>query len=142
MDGDPSGAEAAPAIELRQLSVERLGEVGRWRMGWEVTNLGVGPLSVLATRAPHGQFKAEEQRFEPAVTLEAGAALRIHTDVSCAEPPGLVTENGFVIFEVTWSGKPWRIFARISVVVDDAGEPRTKTESTTTQKVGFSGITL
>ena len=140
MDGVQPGAQAAPAIELRQLSVDRLGETGRWGVRWVVTNLGTGPLSVSAARVPHGQFKAAEQRFEPAVTLEAGRVWHLYAEVACAELPGLVTENAFVIFQVTWSGKAWRIFVRISVVVDDAGAPRTKTESITTQEVGFSGM--
>ena len=140
MDGVQTGAQSAPAIELRQSAVDRLGETARWGVRWVVTNLGAGALSVSAARVPHGQFKAAEQRFEPAVTLEAGRAWRFYTEVACTEPPGLVTENAFVIFQVMWSGKPWRIFVRISVVVDEAGAPRTKTESITTQEVGFSGI--
>lgn len=140
MDGDPSGAETAPAIELRQLSVEALATAGRWRIGWQIVNRGRGPLTLLAVLVPHGQFKATEQRFEPAAMLPAGDAWRFYTDIFCAEPPGLVTENGFVILEVTWSGGPWRIFARVSVVVGADGKPKTKTEAITTQKVGFSGM--
>ena len=139
MDGVQPGAQAAPAIELRQLAVEALA-VGRWRIDWQIVNRGRGPLTLIAVRVPHGQFKAAEQRFEPTVTLEAGRAWRFYTEVACAEPPGLVTENAFVIFQVASSGNAWRIFVRISVVIDDAGAPRTKTESITTQEVGFSGI--
>jgi len=140
MDGDPSGAETAPEIELHQLSVESLATAGRWRIGWQIVNRGRGPLTFLAVLVPHGQFKATEQRFEPEAVLPAGDAWRFYTDVFCAEPPGLVTENGFVILEVTWWGEPWRIFARVSVVVGAAGKPQAKTEAITTQKVGFSGL--
>jgi hypothetical protein len=140
MDGNPSGAETAPEIELRQLSVEAPATVGRWRIGWQIVNRGKGPLTVLAVLVPHGQFKATERRFEPAAVLPAGDAWRFYTDVFCAEPPGLVTENGFVILEVTWAGEPWRVFARVSVVVGAAGKPQAKTEAITTQKVGFSRI--
>jgi hypothetical protein len=90
---------------------------------------------------PHGQFKSEEIRFEPPLDLAPGANEQFQTSVRCHEPSGLVTENAFVIFHVIWLAQRWRIFARVSVVVDADGTPAATTESITTQKVGFSGIT-
>ena len=112
-----------------------------WSLGWKITNRDAEPLSVVAARLPHGQFKSEEIRFEPPLDLAPGASDQFQTSVRCDEPTGLVTENAFVIFQVISLGQPWRIFARVRVVVDGGGKPAATTESVTTQKVGFSGIT-
>ncbi len=140
MDGEPIKDEAAPSIELQQLSVEPLEAAGHWRIGWRVANSTGAHLIVSRVGVPHGQFKADEIKFAPAMVLHAGEVGQFHSDVRCAEPPGPVTENAFLIFHVTWSAASWRIFARVSVAVDTEGRPRAKTESVTTQKVGFSGV--
>ena len=76
----------------------------------------------------------------PPLDLAPGKGNKFHVSVRCHEPSGLVTENAFVIFQAIWRGEPWRIFARIRVAVRTDGRPETETESITTQKVGFSGI--
>ena len=58
--------------------------------------------------------------------------------VLCPESPETVVENAFVIFSAVWLESPWRIFARLRVVVDAEGKPTTLTESITTQQVGFA----
>ena len=93
-----------------------------------------------AVRLPHGQFKSDELRFAPALNLAPGEQTQFQIAVGCKEPPGLVTENAFLIFQVIWREEAWRLFVRISVVVDEKGRPAAKVESLTTQKVGFSGI--
>jgi len=141
MDGCRTGSEGAvPAIELRQMSVDQHGEMQRWRIGWTITNTGTGSLVVVSVHLPHGQFKSDEHRFEPALALAPGESDQFQVAVRCAEPPGLVTENAFVIFSVIWSGEAWRIFVRVRVLVNAQGKPETTTELITTQKVGFSGV--
>ncbi len=141
MDGCQTGSEGTvPAIELRQMSVDQHGEMQRWRIGWTITNTGTGSLVVVSVHLPHGQFKSDEHRFEPALALAPGESDQFQVAVRCAEPPGLVTENAFVIFSVIWSGEAWRIFVRVRVLVNAQGEPETATELITTQKVGFSGV--
>jgi hypothetical protein len=140
MGSKPTDNESAPSIELRQLSVEPLEAAGHWRIGWRVANSTDGQLILTGIGVPHGQFKGDDQTFAPPLAIEGGAASQFNSDVHCAEPPGLVTENGFLIFHATWSAVSWRIFARVSVVVDSEGKPHAKTESVTTQKVGFSGV--
>ena len=101
--------------------------------------MGKHPIQVSAVRMPHGQFKSVERRFEPPIGLAPGSRTEIDILVKCDEPPGLVTENAFVIFSVKSSGEGWRIFVRLRVVVSAEGKPETATELITTQKVGFSG---
>jgi hypothetical protein len=141
MDGCQTGSEAAvPAIELRQGSVDQHGVMERWSIGWTITNTGAGSLAVVSVHLPHGQFKSGEHRFEPALDLAPGERGQFQLAVRCEEPPGLVTENAFVIFSVLWLGEAWRIFVRVRVVINDQGTPETATELITTQKVGFSGV--
>jgi hypothetical protein len=140
VDSTALAGELMPQIALHQVSVDRHGAMECWSLGWRITNRGAGPLSVVAARLPHGQFKSEEIRFEPPLDLPPGANEQFQTSVRCHEPSGLVIENAFVIFHVVWLSEPWRIFARVRVVVDADGKPSAVTESVTSQKVGFSGV--
>jgi len=125
---------------LRQIALSRDVAAGCWQVRWQIDNRGGDRLEVAAVRLPHGQFKSAEQRFLPAVRLAAGESAQFDIIVRCLEPPGPVTENAFVIFQCRWHGAAWRIFVRIRVDVDAAGEPDTVTQLISTQKVGFSGI--
>ena len=134
-----SDQEREPQIALRQVAAGD-GATEYWTIAWEVENRGTEPLKLLTARLPHGQFKSEELRFEPALELSPDGLEKFEVSVHCNEPSGFVTENAFVIFHAIWSGELWRIFARIRVEVDSSGVPEVTTESITTQKVGFSGI--
>jgi hypothetical protein len=131
---------AAPQITLTQVSVEPEAGKGNWKIQWRIANLNSQPLELRAVRLPHGQFKSAEQRFSQAIHLAPDESVEFQVFVSCDEPEGLVTENGFLIFQVLWRGEPWRIFARVRVIVISTGTPATATESITTQRVGFSGV--
>jgi hypothetical protein len=61
-------------------------------------------MRILSVRLPHGQFKSEEQRFEPPMDLNGTEEVQFRTFVRCDAPTGLVTENAFVILYVTWRG--------------------------------------
>jgi len=140
MAGAQSDRENLPQIVLTQVSAKRNGILECWSVGWLIENRGTDSLKIESIRSPHGQFRSEEYRFEPALGLAPGEKLEFNVSVRCNEPAGLVTENAFVIFHVIWLGEPWRIFVRIRVVVTGDGRPETETESITTQKVGFSGV--
>ena len=140
MDSAQSELESEPQIAVKQVIAERDGIKDCWNIDWLVRNLGSDPMRVLSVRLPHGQFKSEERRFEPPMDLDGGEEVLFRTFVRCDAPTGLVTENAFVIFHVTWRGEPCRIFVRLRVVVNSAGKLETATESITTQKVGFSGV--
>jgi hypothetical protein len=129
----------APVVAIAQVS-SVLDAPGYWTILWEVRNASAGAITIASVRLPHGQFKAAEQRFEPALDLAPGAAARFETRVHCDEPPGFVTENAFLIFHVLWRGEEWRVFVRVRVVVAAQGEPQTSTELITAQRVGFSGL--
>lgn len=133
-------SDSEPHIELRQITAERKGDI--WNIGWGVKNTGSDPLQILTVLLPHGQFKSEENRLEPTMSLKPGDEVRIQTSVRCDEPPGPVTENAFAIFQVIWLGERWRIFARVRVTVNPDGRPQATTELITSQKIGFSKVKL
>ena len=135
-----SDRESAPEITLTQVTAGRDEPLRSWNIGWRVRNVGRYAIRILSVHLPHSQFKSEERLFEPAMDLNAGDEDHVWTSVRCEEPPGLVTENAFVIFCVSWLDDPWRIFVRLRVVVNSDGKPETGTELITTQKVGFSGV--
>jgi hypothetical protein len=140
MAGSEPEKDHGPAISLRQGATHRAEVHGQWLISWEVLNHAAEPITIAAVRLPHGQFKSAEQDFTPALNLAPGETERFQTSVRCEEPPGLVTENAFVIFTVDWLATAWRIFVRIRVVVNPEGAPETTTELISTQEVGFSGI--
>lgn len=140
MAGSEPEKDHGPAISLRQGATNRAEVHGQWLIGWEVLNHAAEPITIVAVRLPHGQFKSAEQHFMPALQLASGETAQFQTSVRCDEPPGLVTENAFVIFTVDRLAVAWRIFVRIRVVVSLEGVPESTTELITTQKVGFSGV--
>lgn len=127
-----------PAIALTQRRAWREKPRDLWRIAWTVKNRGGQLLELSSVRLPHGQFKADEQKFAPPLTLEGRAAANFETLVRCDEPSGLVTENAFVIFEARWLGAPWRIFVRVRVEMSDGEIPNATVQLITTQEVGFS----
>ena len=133
-------APVEPQIVLTQVSAARRRVIERWSIDWLVENESANTLHILAVRLPHGQFKSDERRFEPAIELSAGERRQFQTFVRCDEPAGLVTENAFVIFSINWLGEPWRVFVRLRVVMTSDGRPETATELITAQKVGFSEV--
>lgn len=130
----------APGIELRQIGVEATGDGGDWEVRFLLANRGADTMKLISARLPHGQFRGAEMEFDGSANLAPGETQSFAVRVRCQEPPGLVTENAFVIFSVRWRSVPWRIFARLRVTVDARGTPHAVTESITTQKVGFSGV--
>ena len=127
-----------PRISVEQVSVSASSDINLWTVEWTIVNNGAGTIAILSARLPHGQFKSPEQRFEPPLKLEQGGQVAFRALVHCNEPPGLVTENAFIIFQVLWFDEMWRLFVRIRVVVRQSGEPQTAVELITTQRAGFS----
>jgi hypothetical protein len=130
--------ENVPIIAVEQSSIRSEAGTGVWDIEWLITNKSRGPIAISSARLPHGQFKSDEQRYEPPLKINAGEPVRFRARVYCHEPPGLVTENAFIIFQVFWLNEWWRIFVRIHVVANENGTPQTGVELISTQKVGFS----
>ena len=128
----------APAIALRQVYAHLHPTTDDWSIGWTVENKKAQSLKISSVRLPHGQFKAQEREFELALNLTGGASAEFETLVHCKEPPGLVTENAFVIFYVNWLSASWRIFVRLRVEIDAQLVLQAVVEAITTQRVGFS----
>src|SRR5678815_5084208 len=127
-----------PIISVEQMFLSASGTTDVWTVEWTIANKGACAITILSARLPHGQFKSAEQRFDPPLEVGAGGQVAFRALVHCDEPPGLVTENAFIIFQAVWCKEPWRIFVRIRVVVKQTGEPGTSVQLITTQRVGFS----
>ena len=138
MNGDEHDNENAPQISLRQVSINPGGGKGLWRIGWHVENPGRHPVQLKAVRFPHGQFKSNEQRFDPPISLGHEECAEFEAGVACDAEPAAIVENAFGIFSAVWRDQPWRIFVRLRVSVNRQGEPNALTELITTQQVGFS----
>ena len=129
-----------PKIAVEELRRSREVENGRWLFEWRIQNLTEEPITFLAARCPHGQFRSEERFFDPPLYAAAGRNATMEMPVLCDEPAGAVIENGFLILLVEWLDKQWRIFVRLRVIINQEGEPETLSDLITTQQVGFSGI--
>ena len=141
MDSVPAEAESCPEVELEQMLVQRHEASERWVVGWQIKNIASYPLRIDSVQLPHGQFKSEEQRFEPALFLASYQQAAFETRVRCEEAEGVATENAFLIFQALWAGNPWRIFVRVKVEVNAKREPHVQVVLITAQRVGFSGFT-
>jgi hypothetical protein len=131
---------AEPQVELKQRKAERDGLSGLWRIVWTLKNLARDPLCVASVRFPHQLFKSPERTFEPPRNLNEHVETEFEQLLQCDSGPGLVSENAFAIFYVTWIGSDWRIFVRLKVIVNVDGSPQATTELITAQKAGFSGV--
>jgi hypothetical protein len=129
-----------PKVAVDELRRDRESGSGRWLFGWSVQNLTGQPIKFHAVRCPHGQFKSEEQFYDPPLLAVAGGTATIEIPVRCDEPAGTVIENGFLILLVEWLNDRWRIFVRLRVTINQQGLPETATQLITTQRVGFSGV--
>ena len=133
-------SDAGPRVAVQEIGCSREAEIGRWLFRWRIENLSEYPMSFLAARCPHGQFRSPERIFDPPLQAAAGKTATIEMPVRSDEPAGAVIENGFLILLVEWFDKQWRIFVRLRVTINQQGVPETVTELITTQRVGFSGV--
>jgi hypothetical protein len=127
-----------PRILVQQVSCAPGSGLGLWLVTWQIENQGIQPLQILATRFPHSQFHWEEQLCHPAIKISRNQSVLIPLSVACAETPGTIVENAFLILRVLWMDGLWRIFTRLRVHFDDQGAPQAVTEVVTTHRVGFS----
>ncbi len=90
----------------------------------------------MQSRLPHGRFRSGEKQLEAILLPRNNAQLEFQ--VRCDELPGTIVENAFLILQVLWPEEPWRILARLRVIIGENGAPETITELITTQRAGFA----
>lgn len=129
-----------PKIEVEQVEQSRSANSGGRIFKWRVRNQTEAPMNLLSVRVPHGKFKADERKLEPAAKIAAQGQFNLDLAVACQEPPNTIVENAFLILLVDWQENRWRFFVRLRISVDHQGHPETATESITVQQVGFSGV--
>lgn len=135
-----SVANEGPKIEVEQFEPSRSENSGRWLFKWRVRNVTETPMSLLSVRVPHGKFKAEERKFVPSAKIAAQDHFIIDLAVACEEAPNTIVDNAFLILLVNWQENLSRFFVRLRIMVNEQGQPQTKTESITVQQVGFSDV--
>ena len=131
---------SGPQIRVEQVGRSRKLKPGRWLCDWRVDNLTGNAVELFTARVPHGKFRSEERNFEPPLKILGGESARVQMLVRCDELPGTFVENAFLILLIKWLNARWRTFVRFLVTVDSDARPKTRTESITTQRVGFSGV--
>ena len=130
--------DVKPAIVVQAVSRTIGASPGSWVFEWDVRNVGSDPLTLHEAWQPHGQFRCPRTELRSHPTLDPGTTVRVELPVACAEPPGAVVENAFLILRAEWHGEPWRILARLRIAVDASGAPEPVTEDVTMQRIGFS----
>jgi hypothetical protein len=129
-----------PIIDVEQVERSRTANPGRWLFSWRLRNKSETAMGLVSVRVPHGKFKAEESKFLAPVEIGAKNSFVLEVAVTCEQPPETVIENAFLILLVDWQESKWRFFVRLQITVNHQGEPDTKTESITAQRVGLSGV--
>jgi hypothetical protein len=127
-----------PKVSVEQSSLARGAKTGIWVLTWKVINLSPEPLTIVAARLPHSLFRSPERRLSPGCKILPDRSADLACSVECTGAPGQSVENAFMILHVTWLDQPWRVFARLRVVINDQGAPHCVTELVTVQRVGFS----
>ncbi len=126
--------QAGPKIELTSSRVEPRAEPTEWDVTWAVRNVGPDPIEVREAWLPHGRFRGPRRAFTPPVRIGPAVEAELTFPVTCAEEPGAVVENGFVIFRVGWRDEPWRIFVRLRITIMERGVPAPLAETITLQR--------
>ncbi len=127
-----------PEVVLEAVSRRPGSGPGQWVFGWDVRNVGQVPLTLVQAWQPHGQFRGPRTELHSRPEVFPGATARVDLSVACAEPPGAVVENAFLILTLEWRRETWRILARLRITVDAAGVPDPTTEDISVQRIGFS----
>ena len=109
-----------------------------WRVAFDVTNRGAGPVALLAAWLPHGRFRCPEQALADLV-LPPERTTQLAFEAAFEERQGTEVENCFVILRVRWREDGWRVMARFTVTAAGDGAPLAAGRLVTAHRVGFSG---
>ena len=127
-----------PNLGIEALACQATGEAGRWLASWRIQNLERQAVEILSTWLPHDKFASPRREFGPPLRLPGNDSLDLEVPVACEEAPGSVVENAFLILQVLWRRRSWRVLARQLVSVDSGGSLQHRCETVTVQPVGFS----
>lgn len=129
---------SGPRVTVEQVSRRITHQPGVWMVGWDIRNDSSDSLEIVNVAVPHGRFRGQEADLRLALWIPPWESHQLELRVACAGEPGTTVENAFLILSVKFEGEDWRILVRLSVDFNDSGEPHTRTERVTVQKVGFS----
>jgi hypothetical protein len=121
-----------PRVRIEVLDCRADGEPGRWRVSWNVHNVGSAAVMLQGAWIPHGRFRGDG-RLPLANHLESGQSLRLEYCVSAREDPGTRVDNAFLILQAASDGGAWRIFTRMRIEFDARAVPTPIVEAITTQ---------
>jgi hypothetical protein len=92
-----------------------------WLVTWRIHDRGDTAITVTEAWHPHARFHSSRLRRSLRVPARGSASLELPARIDSA--PGDVVENCFVILRATRGRERWRITARSTLRVDDAGTP-------------------
>ena len=127
-----------PNLGIEALACQAAGEPGRWLVSWRIQNLDAHAVEISSAWLPHDKFTGPRRGFEPPLRLPGNDFLDLAVPVACEEAPGSVVENAFLILQVLWRRRLWRVFVRQLVSVNSRGSLQHRCETVTVQAVGFS----
>jgi hypothetical protein len=112
-------------VRVEPEAVERRGAA--WRVLWRIRNDGASPLTIREAWHPHGRFRSSRLRRSLTVAARGAASLEVPARVDAR--PGERIETCFLILRAVAADGPYRILARLTVVLDDDGVPRPRVEA-------------
>lgn len=93
-----------------------------WLVTWRIRSAGASSFDIVEAWHPHRRFHSSRLRRSVRVPPRGSASLELPARLDAG--PGEIVENGFLILRVARGSERWRVLARFSVRVDDAGTPR------------------
>ena len=104
---------------------------GTWHASWTLAS--TLPWQLLESWLPHDHFSGPRDRYDPPLAFDPEGELR--RVVACEDPSGSVIENAFLILHIKTAGETYRVFARLTVTIDQEGTPDQTCEAVTVQQV-------
>jgi hypothetical protein len=126
---------STPRLRIEPLGVAKR-DGTRWRTTWRITNMDSDAVRVLGAIAPHSQFRGDASLDRE---VRSKASTQVSLTVETAGAAGSEIENAFLILLVQQGDERWRVLTRLRVSLDAEGRPRSRVETVTMQRVGFSG---
>lgn len=98
-----------------------------WLVTWRIGNGSAAPMTVVEAWHPHGRFRSS--RLRRSLRIAPGAAADLELPARVDARPGERVENCFLILRVARRRERWRVLARFTLLLDQAGTPRARVEA-------------